>query len=138
MKKSVFLIGFVLLLSACTSVCPYDHLVSETYEITVHPRDWMILDDGPNYYIYAPVGLPALTRDVIREGIVSAYYIEEGLDNPLPYLRSYQNILYEVVRFDMKAGEITFIIESNDSRLPPIPNDYDMLFKVVVVHTVKD
>ena len=90
----------------------------ESFYIDVYPNHWV--DDYGLPYIYATFSAPEITPNVIEDGIVVAYYIDEnGRDNMLPYLLPYRdgntdNLYYENVRFDMSPGEITFIIEDSD------------------------
>ncbi|MDR0694250.1 MAG: hypothetical protein LBF81_02995 [Prevotellaceae bacterium] len=139
--KNFFLIGMAaLLLPACTpqeAIVPDTYLVAETFYLTVQPRpapagDWQSINSGSDFYIYAEKNLPAITHSVIETGVVIAYHVGD-YDNLLPYIRSYAAGSFEVIRYDIQAGKITFIIESNEASLPPIPDNYAMEFKVVVL-----
>lgn len=135
MKKllSIGLVAF--LLPACTVNTnePATYLIAETFYITVSPVvDWKTMNNNGDFYIYAEKSLSAITRNVIDNGVVMAYYLSEDYDNLLPYIRSYDIGFFEVIRYDIQAGKITFIIESNESNLPP-PVTAPMEFKVVVL-----
>jgi hypothetical protein len=131
--KKLLLIGLVaFLLPACTVNGPDTYVVAETFYIIVSPvGDWKTRNSDNDFYIYAEKNLPAITRNVIENGVVMAYYLDD-YDNLLPYIRSYDTGLFEVIRYDIQEGKITFIIESNDQNLPP-PVTSQMEFKVVVL-----
>jgi hypothetical protein len=136
--KKILLIGWLaLLLPACTTEAPDTYLVAETFYITVYPKtapagDWQVLNDSDHFFIYAEKSLPAISGDVVDHGVVMAYYVDD-YDNLLPYIRSYATGSFEVIRYDITEGKITFIIESNENVLPPVPDNYRMEFKVVVL-----
>jgi hypothetical protein len=133
MKKILALLTLAVSLPACTvNEFPGSYVVSETYYLTVYPNDWRTENANGNFYIFAEQNLSAITRDVIENGTVLAYYVGD-YDNLLPYLRSYAIGSFEVIRYDLQERRITFIIESNDPTLPQIPENYTMEFKVVVL-----
>jgi hypothetical protein len=143
MKKVLLLTAMaVIALQSCTVKeyyeeyydCPDGHLISDTYYIKVLPSAWKTLNANGDFYIYAAMNLPAINTNVIDNGIVLAYYIDD-YDNLLPYVRSYNTNNIEIIRYDITAGEITFIIENHESTLPPFPTG-EMEFKVVVARPV--
>jgi hypothetical protein len=139
--KKLLLIGLAaFLLPACTVNTnePATYLTAETFYITVYPKlapagDWNIPQSVDDNYIYAEKSLSAITRGVIENGVVMAYYLDGDYDNLLPYIRSYTIGSFEVIRYDIQAGKITFIIENNETNVPRIPDNYQMEFKVVVL-----
>lgn len=110
----------------------HNYGIVKTFYIDVYSNHWVDRNDLP--YIYASFSAPEITKEVIENGIVVAYFIDaDERDNMLPYLLPYydNNIgdyYYENVRFDVSRGEITFIIEDSDFNHANIPSH--MSFKV--------
>lgn len=110
----------------------HNYGIVKTFYIDVYSNHWV--DRNDLSYIYASFSAPEITKEVIENGIVVAYFIDaDGRDNMLPYLLPYydENIrdyYYENVRFDVSRGEITFIIEDSDCNHANIPSH--MSFKV--------
>ncbi|MBR5832254.1 MAG: hypothetical protein IKY79_06525 [Bacteroidales bacterium] len=110
----------------------HNYGIVKTFYIDVYSNHWVDRNDLP--YIYASFSAPEITKEVIENGIVVAYFIDaDGRDNMLPYLLPYydDNIgdyYYENVRFDVSRGKITFIIEDSDFNHANIPSH--MSFKV--------
>ena len=121
MRKFILALAVLpFLMSGCTkeTIVHVHQGCVESFYIDVYPRDWV---DDPNCtYIYAPFSTNKINSDVINNGIVVVYYIDEsGRDNMLPYLlplrdNNTNELYYENLRFDMSPGKITFIIEDSD------------------------
>ncbi len=96
----------------------HNYGIVKTFYIDVYSNHWV--DRSELSYIYASFSAPEITKAVIENGIVVAYYIDaDGRDNMLPYLLPYydnniDDYYYENVRFDISQGEITFIIQDSD------------------------
>lgn len=137
--KKIFLA--LLVASSCLlSSCVKENIIFvesdsvKSFYIDAYRNHWI---DNPDLtYIYATFAAPEITEKVIQNGIIVAYYIDnDERDNMLPYLLPYydehiQDFYYENVRFDVSAGEITFIIEDSDFNHANIPNK--MKFKVAI------
>ncbi len=136
MKKFVipFLVACFLMTSCDKSENIYVVNPVQTVYLDAYRNNWV--PDPNTSYIYASFKMPEITNTIIQNGIVVAYYIDGQYDNMLPYLLPYldQNtnlLYYENLRFDMRAGEITFIIEDSDFNRPNPPSH--MKFKVSIV-----
>ncbi|MCF0211682.1 MAG: hypothetical protein HUK17_02135 [Bacteroidales bacterium] len=110
------LVAVVILLAGCGREVE----LTTTY-FTVKPGDWQ--SNGTSY-AYAECPFPELTENVIQGGAVMVYFIDQnGYDNQLPYLLPYyetledgsEGLFFENVRYDLKAGFITFIVQQNDN-----------------------
>lgn len=137
MRKIIIalLIAIPCLMTSCIKeedVHIHNYGIVKTFYIDVYSNHWVDRNDLP--YIYASFSAPEITKEVIDNGIVVAYFIDaDGRDNMLPYLLPYydENIndyYYENIRFDVSRGEITFIIEDSDFDHANIPSH--MRFKV--------
>lgn len=137
--KKVFLALSIIscLMTSCikeevTHVHNYSSI--ESFYVDVYPQDWV--DQSNLTYIYATFRAPKITKAVIDNGIIVAYYIDaDGRDNMLPYLLPYYDMnindyYYENIRFDVSEGEITFIIQDSDFNPANIPQH--MKFKVSI------
>ena len=139
MKKAfIALVSCMFLLCGC-SYEKYDigtDMVVSYY--TIEPAQWVKENTGVGYQYYCTIRNKDINKDVIEDGAVLAYYIdpETGLDHLLQYSfpvrigrtteKTTQNI-----RFEVKRGEITFVIEWADGVAYDIEEPYE--FKVCVM-----
>ena len=153
-KFSAFAVVSVTLFSGCIreyyTTCDHDYAAMDTYYFSVKPNEWIGKPDsggeGDGPYFFYTYRLPKITANVIKEGVVLCYFIDnDGRDNLLPYLRpwdfdNYGKPYFQNIRFDVEnvnqQGFITFIIEANDFDFPNRP-DRNMEFKVVVIQNYR-
>jgi hypothetical protein len=108
-----------------------------THFITVSPTDWErnnVPEGEAGCYIYCTYQCKEIDRNVMDDGAVAVYLVDskEGV-NPLPYaftVESKSDFILENIRFNVKKGFITFVVEWDDADIYEI--DYDMKFKVCV------
>ena len=139
MKKALIaLISCMFLLCGCSF---------ERYEMgsdinvsyyTVGYNKWTKESTGPNtWQYYYSIKNKDITNDVMDNGAVLAYFIEEayGSDTPLPYTftvsDTHHNVMTQNIRYEVKSGYITFIVEWSDGGEYDILQDYE--FKVCVI-----
>ena len=145
MKKTIMPIMAAILMAFGFSSC--EHQTMETMEVVIHPEDWVTTQAGlqDGYYI-CTVGWDALTERVVDYGHVNAYLVENGRQNPLPYVYPIDYSTYdengnlvgnpvyvtENLRYDYGYGRITFVMQDFDFEMPAgtIPA---MTFRVVAV-----
>lgn len=143
MKKIILpIIAAILLFAGCREKA---HIVTNYY--TVSADQWYATpDDSQNPdYIYSSWYNVDITPEVINEGVVLAYFIDEdGRDNLLPYTIyhiddngiPYQERIEYDVEFNQHegCGMITFKMKATDFQiLQTLTNMGDMLFKVSVI-----
>ena len=147
-KISLFIVASVMLFSGCTdenyytteeyyTTCDHDYAAVDAYYDTVSPSEWLSESGSDGPYLYAVRKFPEVTANVINNGFVFCYLIENGRDNPLPYIRpwdfnSFNEPYSQTVRFNTEPGKITFIIEASDLDYPNRPSG-NMEFKVIVI-----
>jgi hypothetical protein len=150
MKKIfLFAVAIMLMFSGCGPdeyneyyiTCDHDYAAMDTYYVPVNSILWTdepsFNDGGDGPYIYYTHNMPQITENVIENGIVLVYLIENGRDNILPYLRpwginTFDEPFSQNVRFDIEEGKITFITELSDLEFPAYPAGA-LEFKVVVL-----
>lgn len=107
---------------------------------TVQPAQW--LSNADLDYMYASFEDSDITRDVIENGCVIAYFVDaDERDNPMPceVYRSWDNngtIVYyaETFTFDVEQGVITFKFQSSDFDNETSISQYgNLVFKVCVL-----
>ena len=120
MKKFLLpIIASVLLLAGCSEKA---HIITHYY--TVNSNQWersiTTYEDGTyttNYY-YSTWENSDITPDVINDGVVLVYYLDnDGRDNILPYTLylSDNGVNYqERIEYDIEPGKITFKIKDSD------------------------
>lgn len=144
MKKLLLpLVAMVLLFAGCTEKA---HIITNYYN--VHNDQWdaaiTTYPDGTyttNYY-YSEWENVDITPDVIDEGIVLVYYIDDNnRDNLLPYTLNHEpyvddngNQVYyqERIEYDIERGKITFKVCPTDFGVAEVNSDL-MRFKVCVI-----
>ena len=139
MKKALIaLVSCMFLLCGCSF---------ERYEMgsdikvsyyTVGYNKWTKESTGPNtWQYYYSIKNKDITNDVMDNGAVLAYFIDEayGSDTPLPYTftvsDTHHNVMTQNIRYEVKSGYITFIVEWSDGGEYDILDDYE--FKVCVI-----
>lgn len=109
-----------------------------TTYFSIAPGEWQSQDNLG--YAYAECAFPELSEDVIQGGAVMVYFVDDnGYDNQLPYLLPYyetdangnEGLYFENIRYDLKRGWITFIVQQNDNMIY-LPTK-KMNFKVCVL-----
>jgi hypothetical protein len=105
---------------------------------TVGYNKWTKESTGPNtWQYYYSIKNKDITNDVMDNGAVLAYFIDEayGSDTPLPYTftvsDTHHNVMTQNIRYEVKSGYITFIVEWSDGGEYDILEDYE--FKVCVI-----
>lgn len=138
MKKLLLpILAMVFLMAGCQK----NHVFTTYY--TVEPDKWeksiTTYDDGTyviNYY-YSAWRNADITKNVIDNGFVLAYLCtDSGYDELLPYTTYFSdngNLYQERIEFDIRPGEIDFIIKDNDFHTDQSIAEIGTLqFKVVV------
>ena len=141
MKKVLFLLFSALFVfSGCdiyTTEIVKPGVDIYTEYITVSPDEWVKntkREGEAGCYLYKTVPCKNIDRNVLDNGAVMAYMIDdkEG-DNPLPYVfpvETKRSIILQNIRFNVKKGYITFVVEWDDSEIYEL--DYKIQFKVCV------
>jgi hypothetical protein len=142
MKKALIsLVSCMFLLCGCSF---------ERYEMgsdinvsyyTVGYNKWTKESTGPNtWQYYYSIKNKDITNDVMDNGAVLAYFVDEayGADTPLPYSFTVtvdqphsSMVLTQSIRYEIKSGYITFIVEWSDGGEYDILENYE--FKVCVI-----
>ncbi len=151
MKRLILpvVIALTMLMTSCiggdvyeTGGSSYPELSLQTFNITVHPRQWRI-DGVPGEEgctLMYDCSIPALTQDVIEKGMVQVvyYYYDEVLgiykDHPLPYILPMFDTpsnRIETYRYFCTSGQISFIIEDSDFQC--YRPAYDINFKISIL-----
>ncbi len=130
MKKLLLpLIAMVVLFSGCGEKA---HIITSYYQ--VHSDQWDLMTDGS--YYYSEWSNSDITPDVINEGVVLAYYIDDdNRDNLLPYTLYFTDNgtpYQERIEYDIERGKITFKVKTSDFG-PTTVNTRLMRFKVCVI-----
>lgn len=155
MKKAILPLLAVLALAFSFSSC--EHQTMRTAEVTIYPwvdysTHW-VTNNNVSYY-YCTIHWDELTPDVVDYGLVNAYLVnkETGIQDMLPlvtpitYIGLFDangdgfvddNDVYttpENIRFDVRYGEITFIIQDLDGELPDdMANTLPLTFRIVAI-----
>ena len=141
MKKALIaLVSCMFLLCGCSY---------EKYEIgtdmvvsyyTITPNQWVKENTGVGFQYYCTIRNKDITKNVIDDGAVLAYYLdpEFGTDHLLQYSFPVKDLdtgkkITQNIRYEVKRGEITFVLEWSDGVAYEIPEGADYEFKVCVM-----
>lgn len=139
MKKALIsLFTCTLLLCGCS----YDTYelgtdMTVTY-VTAYKQDWISEETGIGYDLYQSFQIKDITQDVINNGAVLVYLVDEkkDRDNMLPFVfpvrvAGTQDIILQNIRFDVEKGWLSIVIEWADGLDSEVTDDYK--FKVCVM-----
>ena len=105
---------------------------------TIGADQWNKEQTGVGYQYYHTIRNKDITKSVIDDGAVLAYFIdpEFGTDHLLQYsfpvgITGTSKMITQNIRFEVKRGEITFVLEWSDGGEYDINEDYE--FKVCVM-----
>lgn len=147
MKRTVITLLAAVALAVSFSAC--EHQTMRTAEVTIQPYEW-VTNNNVNYY-FATVRWDELTPEVVDYGLVNAYMVNQsGIQDMLPLVTpvTYYNLdfdgdgvvdydsytIAENIRFDIRYGEITFIIQDQDGGLPlDMESTLPMTFRIVAL-----
>lgn len=147
MKRTVITLLAAVALAVSFSAC--EHQTMRTAEVTIQPYEW-VTNNNVNYY-FATVRWDELTPEVVDYGLVNAYMVNQsGIQDVLPLVTpvTYYNLdfdgdgvvdydsytIAENIRFDIRYGEITFIIQDQDGGLPlDMESTLPMTFRIVAL-----
>ena len=140
MKKAFFVILAAIALVSCEEEASYGTQMN-TYYFDVFPNQWKVNGNfgSPEYYCFEERRLSALTPSVIENGAVLVYVIFGNYTHQLPYIEpsydyGYDNGYYsKIIRYDLQAGRIGFIVEDSDFETPLPPYREKVTFKVVII-----
>ena len=139
MKKALIsLFTCTLLLCGCS----YDTYelgtdMTVTY-VTAYKQDWISEETEIGYDLYQSFQIKDITQDVINNGAVLVYLVDEkkDRDNMLPFVfpvrvAGTQDIILQNIRFDVEKGWLSIVIEWADGLDSEVADDYK--FKVCVM-----
>ncbi len=144
MKKAILPLLAAIALALSFSSC--EHQTMRTAEVTIQPYEW-VTNNNVNYY-FVTKGWDELDQDVIDYGLVNVYLInnETGLQDMLPLVTPItyyydddnggviEYTIAENIRFDIRYGEITFIVQDQDGELPEdMSSTLPMTFRIVAL-----
>ncbi|HET9571730.1 MAG TPA: hypothetical protein VFP20_10025 [Bacteroidales bacterium] len=137
MKHLLLFFAVVTLLTSC-SVDSRD--TTTVVNLNVSVQDWQINSDAANsnplYYSYT-FSMPEINSFVYGQGLVQAYIVFDGAQQPLPYVQHYQGtdgtntwIWTRTIDFRYSPGELTVYVTNSDFFTDP---PEAMNFRVVLV-----
>jgi len=147
MKKAILPLLAAIALALSFSSC--EHQTMRTAEVTIQPSEW-VTNGNVNYYFVTKYW-EELDQDVIDYGLVNVYLVNDqtGLQDMLPLVTPItyyydvdsdgdgildQVTVAENIRFDIRYGEITFIVQDQDGELPEdMASTLPMRFRIVAL-----
>ena len=146
MKKVILPLLAAIALAFSFSSC--EHQTMRTAEVTIQPYEW-VTSNNVNYF-FVTKAWDELDQDVVDYGLVNVYLInrETGLQDMLPLvtpityyydddndgITDREYTISENIRFDIRYGEITFIVQDQDGELPEdMASTLPMKFRIVAL-----
>lgn len=119
MKKVGLLAALFVLMLSCTVEDAPD-TSWKVINVEVRSTDWVAGTDnsGLNPYYSCGVDLPELSSFIYRNGMVQVYYVSGGVQNPLPYVRHYENaagnLWTRTIDYDYEVGFMNLYVTNSD------------------------
>jgi hypothetical protein len=133
MKKIYLFIAIAFVFVSCQSNAPQNMKV---INLTVNNTDWVAKTDnaGLNRYYSAHFSMPEITSNVYASGSVEGYFVDNGVQESLPYVRHFQNasnaLWTRTVDFDYSVGGINVYVTNSDFVVDP---PTAMNFRIVLI-----
>lgn len=128
-----FAVITLLALSTLAVSCTFnDDTTPIVQTIDIMPEMWQPSGrlGQEDYYLYATVSVPIITRSVINHGVTSVYLLAEYGDVPLPHIQPFNGFI-STLSYEVSQGHITFILMDSDFRTEPYRTP--LRFKLVVI-----
>lgn len=83
-------------------------------------KDWVqnLDDNGLNRYYSCNYNMPEINSTVFNDGNVTVYYVENGVQQPLPYVRHFQNTAgnfwTRTIDYDYSVGKLNIYVTNSD------------------------
>jgi len=134
MKRLILFFALAAMLTSCGDTLVTEY-VTEDYHIqkinlTTGPNDWVasVDENGRNLYYSCTFDMPEFTSTFYEAGVVHAYYMMNGAQQALPYVRHYETNLAQWTRtvdFEYGIGKMTVFVTNSDFAVdPPVGMDF--------------
>jgi hypothetical protein len=134
MKKIVILFAITAMLVSCKEDDPA--VLWDVVNLEARSTDWA-LDANPdesNGYYFCSFDMPEITPYVYSQGLVQVYYVVDGIQQVLPYVRHFEDATHyqwtRTIDYDYEAGSLTLYVTYSDFILEEPPT---MDFRVVLM-----
>jgi hypothetical protein len=125
----------VLMLSLASCVINTTETNWDVVNFRILASDWVAFtdEDGLNLYYTCSVNMPEITSFVYTSGLVQTYFVTNGAQEVLPYVRHNENangdLWTRTVDCDYSVGIMRFYVTNSDffNEIPPT-----MDFRVVI------
>lgn len=127
MKKIIPIIAIVLFLVSCQGPQgPQGYGTNwKIINLVANSTDWVAKTDnaGLNRYYTCHFSMPEITSYVYTDGNVLGYFVDNGTQESLPYVRHYQNannaLWTRTVDFDYSVGGVNVYVTNSDFAVDP-------------------
>lgn len=134
MKRLLLFFALATLLTSCGDTIVQEY-TTENYNIkvinlTARQSDWIPYVDvnGLNRYYSCSFDMPEFTPAFYENGTVQTYYMMNGAQQALPYVRHFETDLNRWTRtvdFEYAAGSMTLFVTNSDFAIdPPVGMDF--------------
>jgi len=134
MKKALLLFAVALMVVSCRDTEIGTNM--KTINLVANPGDWTVNVDqnGQNRFYSCHFPMPEINSIVFNYGSVSTYFLDNTLQQPLPYVRHYQDInafWTKTIDYDYSIGGMNIYVTNSDFAVDPPTTT--MNFRVVVM-----
>lgn len=134
MKRLILFFALAAMLTSCGDTLVTEY-VTEDYHIqkinlTTGPNDWVpsVDENGRNLFYSCTFDMPEFTPAFYEAGVVHTYYMMNGAQQALPYVRHYETNLTRWTRtvdFEYAIGSMTVFVTNSDFAVdPPVGMDF--------------
>jgi len=140
MKKIIYLFLVALFIVSCQGPVgpegPQGGTNTKIINLVASAGDWIETLDGKglNRFYNTHFSMPEITSAIFTDGSVSTYLVVDGVQQPLPTVRHYQNedgsSWTQTIDFDYSVGGINVYVTNSDFLIrPPVA----MNFRAVIM-----
>lgn len=134
MKKIYLFIAIAFVFMSCKQSNAPENM--KVVNLTANSTDWVANtdNDGLNRYYSAHFSMPEITSFVYANGSVEGYFVDNGVQESLPYVRHFQDaagaLWTRTVDFDYSVGGINVFVTNSDFAVDPPAT---MNFRIVLI-----
>lgn len=134
MKRLILFFALATMLASC-SFTTVENTNIKVINLTARAADWVphVDNNGLNRYYSCSFDMPEITPSFYELGSVQTYYMMNGAQQALPYVRHYETLAArwtKTVDFEYSAGSLTVFVTNSDFAIdPPLGMDFRVVLQ---------
>ena len=134
MKKIYLFIALAFFLTSCDNSSAPENM--KVINLATNSNEWVENVDGSglNRYYSCHFSMPEITSFIYSSGSVQGYFVDNGVQNSLPYVRHFENatgnLWTRTIDFDYSVGGLNVYVTNSDFVVDP---PAAMNFRIVLI-----